>query len=266
VFLGVAAAISAAGGPRVAAAAATWLALMKGVLAAFNLLPGAPLDGGRVLRAALWHHWADRQRAERGAASAGRMIGTVLAVLGVTEVLLTRDLVGGLWLVLLGWFMTTAAAAEQNAATARALLAGVRVADVMTPDPDLAAAWQTAAEFVSALSGRSAQTVFPVIEPSGALAGVITITQLSRVPAQRRADTRLRQLAVPVPEEYLAAPADPAAPLLSHDPLSGEVVAVVEDGGHITGLVTAENMRQALRWRKLAGPAVPQAARPPPRG
>jgi CBS domain-containing protein len=149
---------------------------------------------------------------------------------------------------------------------ARALLAGVRVADVMTPDPDLAAAWQTAAEFVSAPGGRSAQTAFPVIEPGGALAGIVTITRLSRVPARRREDTRLRELAVSVPQEYLAAPADPAAPLLSRDPLSGKVVAVVEDGGHITGLVTAANMRQALRWRKLAGPAVPQAAGPPPRG
>lgn len=262
VFFGLAAAISAASGPRVATAATMWLALMNGVLAAFNLLPGAPLDGGRVLRAALWHHWADRQRAELGAASAGRVIGTVLAILGVAEVLLTRELVGGLWLVLLGWFMTSAAAVEQGAAAARALLAGVRVADVMTPDPDLAAAWLTAAEFIRQLGGRSAQTAFPVIGPDGRLTGIVTVTRLSRLPGQSRDQVRLRQLAVPVPEEYLASPADPAAQLLSRSPLSGEVVAVVEDGGHITGLVTAENMRQALRWRKLAGTTVSRAVGP----
>jgi Zn-dependent protease/CBS domain-containing protein len=266
VFLGLAAAISAAGGPRVATAAAMWLALMNGVLAAFNLLPGAPLDGGRVLRAALWRHWADRQRAELGAARAGRVIGTVLAVLGVTEVLLTRDLLGGLWLALLGWFMTSAAAMEQGAAAARALLAGLRVADVMTPDPDVAAAWLTAAEFIHQLGGRSAQTAFPVIGPDGRLTGIVTVTRLGRIPAHSRGQARLQQLAVPVPEEYLASPADPAAQLLSRDPLSGEVVAVVEDGGHITGLVTAENMRQALRWRKMAGTTVSQAVGPlPPR-
>lgn len=253
VFLGAAAASSAAGGPRVATAALMWLALMNGVLAAFNLLPGAPLDGGRVLRAALWHHWADRQRAERGAASAGRVIGTVLTILGVVEVLLTRDLVGGLWLVLLGWFMTSAAAAEQGAAAARALLAGVRVADVMTPDPDLAPAWLTAAEFIGQLGMRSGQTAFPVIGPGGGLTGIVTVARLSGVPVHSRADVRLGQLGVPVPEEYRVDPADPAALLLGRAPLGGAVVAVVEEDGRIIGLVTAENMQQALRWRKLAG-------------
>lgn len=252
-FLGVAVAIDASGGPRVATAGVMWLALMNGLLAVFNLLPGAPLDGGRVLRAALWHHWADRQRAEHAAARAGRAIGTALAALGIADVLLTSDLVGGLWLILLGWFMASAAAAEQGAAAARALLAGVRVADVMTPGPDLAAAWLTAAEFIRQLGTRSAQTAFPVIGPGGGLTGIVTVTRLSRVEAQRREHVLLRQLAVPVPEEYVASPADPAAALLGRDPLSGEVLAVVVADGRVTGIVTAENMRQALRWRKLAG-------------
>ena len=265
-FLGAAAAIGYAGGPKVAAAAAVWLALMNGVLAAFNLLPGAPLDGGRVLRAALWHHWADQQRAELGAARAGRLIGAALAGLGLAEILLTRDLIGGLWLILLGWFMTSAAAAEQARATARALLAGVRVADVMTPDPDVAAAWQTVAEFIRQFHGRSAQTAFPVIKAGGGLTGIVTITRLSQVPAQRREHLLIRQLAVPVPEAYHASPADPAAPLLGREPLGGEVTAVVEDDGRITGLITAENMRQALRLRKLTGTTVSRALGPSPRG
>lgn len=262
VFVGAAAAIGAVGGPRVATAAVTWLALMNGVLAAFNLLPGAPLDGGRVLRAALWHHWHDRQRADHGAASAGRVIGTLLAVLGVAEALLTGDLVAGLWLVVLGWFMTSAAAAEQGAAAARALLTGVRVADVMTPDPDLAGAWLTVAEFIRQFGGQSAQSAFPVIGPDGRLTGIVTVTRLSRIPARSREEMHLRQLALRVPEEYLAHAEDPAAPLLSRDPLGGEVVAIVVDNEQITGLVTAESMRQAIRWRKLAGTTRSQVVSP----
>jgi hypothetical protein len=76
---------------------------------------------------------------------------------------------------------------------------------------------------------------------------------------------RVRQLAVPVPAEYLASPADPAAPLLTREPLGGEVVAVVEDGGRIAGMVTTENMRQALRLRKLAGVSGGPRSLTPPR-
>lgn len=190
------------------------------------------------------------------------MLGTFLALLGVAGAVLTRDLVGGLWLVLLGWFMTSVAAAEQRAAAARALLTGVRVADVMTPDPDLALAWLTAAEFIRQLGRRSAQTAFPVVEPVGNLTGIITVTQLSHVPAHSRDHVLLRQAAVPVPAEYLASPDDPAAQLLSRNPLGGEVVAVVEDHERITGLVTTQNIRQALRWRTLAGTTVSQAVGP----
>ncbi len=254
-FLGVAAAIGYAGGPRVATAAATWLALMNAVLAVFNLLPGAPLDGGRVLRALLWRRSGDRNRAEQSAAGAGRVIGAGLAALGVAVFLLTGELIDGLWLVLIGWFMISLAVAEQSAATARALLAGVRVADVMIPDPDLAAGWLSVAEFAWQLGRRSAQTAFPVVAADGALLGVVSVMKLAKVPAGRRDQVRLSELAVPVPAEYLAAPGDPVAPLLTRDPLAGEVVAVVRTDGAITGLVTAENLRQALRWRRLAGTA-----------
>ena len=74
-FLGAAAAVSHAGGPAVVTAALMWLTVMKGMLTVFNMLPGAPLDGGRVLRAALWRHYGDRRRAEVAAARAGQLIG-----------------------------------------------------------------------------------------------------------------------------------------------------------------------------------------------
>ena len=250
VFLGAGAAIGAAGGPAIAAAAATWLGVMNGILALFNLLPGAPLDGGRVLRAALWRHYHDRERAERGAARAGRVLGAIIIGLGITELLVLRS-PGGLWLMLIGWFLISAAIAEEQAATAKAAFAGVRVADVMTPHPDLAPGWATVADFIDTVAARSQQDAFPVTGFGGELTGIVLTSQLARIRPADRAQLQLDQAAIAVPPDYRAAPDDPAAPLLTRRPLGGEVVAVVLDGSQVTGMVTVSDLRKALRWRKL---------------
>ncbi|HYA51328.1 MAG TPA: site-2 protease family protein [Streptosporangiaceae bacterium] len=252
VLFGAGAAIGAAGGPGVAVAAAMWLALMNGILAVFNLLPGAPLDGGRVLRAALWRHYGDRERAERGAARAGRVLGAALIGFGIGELLAFRSF-SGLWLMLIGWFLITTAAAEEKAAVAKAALAGVRVAAVMTTDPDLAPGWESVSEFIGRVAARSRQDAFPVVGPDGGLTGVVLASQLARIPAGDRARLRLDQVAVAVPPGYRAAPDDPVGPLLTRRPLGGQVAAVVLAGGHVMGLVMADDLQRALRWRTPTG-------------
>jgi Zn-dependent protease len=251
-MFGAAAAISAVRGPGVAVTAAMWLAVMNGLLAAFNLLPGAPLDGGRVLRALLWRHYSDRERAERGAARAGQVLGTVIVGLGIAELLALRSL-GGVWLALIGWFLITAAAAEEKAAAAKKALAGVRVAEVMTPDPEVASGWANVASFADRVAARSWQTAFPVVGPGAGLIGVVLTSQLARIPPADRVRLRLEQVALPVPASYRAAPDDPAGPLMTRRPLGGEVVAVVIADGLVVGLVTVSDLERALRWRPLAG-------------
>jgi len=89
---------------------------------------GAPLDGGRVLRAVLWRHCGDRDRAATSAARSGRYLGVLLAVLGIAEFLLTGDFLGGLWLMLIGWFLTSAASALSL--STRSPLGGEATADM----------------------------------------------------------------------------------------------------------------------------------------
>ncbi len=92
-----------------------YLAATNVMLAVFNLLPAAPLDGGRVLRAALWRWRGERQTAAVNAARAGRVLGFVLIALGVLQVV-TGYGVGGIWLALIGWFVVSAATAEEKQA------------------------------------------------------------------------------------------------------------------------------------------------------
>ena len=250
VFLGAAALLGAVGAAAVTVAAAQWLAIMNGLLAAFNLLPGAPLDGGRVLRALLWRHYGDRRRAEAIAARAGQFLGAAVTAFGVFELLAWRSF-GGLWLMLVGWFLLAAASTEQQAAAAAAALAGVRIADIQTADPELAPGLSTVRDFIEMAAGRSRQDAFPVVDFNGRLTGLITTDQLASIPPGDRALVRLDQVALAVPPVYRAAPTDPAAPLITRRPLGGQILAVVLENGRVAGLVTVEGVRRALRRARL---------------
>lgn len=127
----LAVALDGAGATDVLIAVFAWLAVANLLLGAFALIPGAPLDGGRVLHALLWRHHGDRERATRTTLRAGRALGYGFVWLGVLQVLAGLP-VGGLWLVLIGWFVLNAARAEQADAVARHVLAGVRVCGCMT--------------------------------------------------------------------------------------------------------------------------------------
>jgi CBS-domain-containing membrane protein len=169
--------------------------------------------------------------------------------LGIVEAF-TVDYLDSLWLALIGWFIIIIIIAEGKAATARTALAGLRVADVMTPHPELASGWHSVAEFTDQ-AARSRQDTFPVVGFSGELTGIVLTSQLARIPARERPGVRLDKVAPPVPPGYRAAPGDPAAPLATRSPLGGEVAAVVLTDGQVTGTVTVSDLQQAQRRRTL---------------
>jgi CBS domain-containing protein len=141
--------------------------------------------------------------------------------------------------------------AEARTAAVVNALAGLRVSDVMTPDPVIAPAAFSVAGFTD-IAAHCRQDVFPVADSGGALAGLVFPDRLARVPPGDRTAVTLGQVAVAVPPAYLAAPDDPAGPLLLRPALHGQVAAVVLDRGRVTGLVTTDDLRAAVRrsrWR-----------------
>ena len=251
VFGGAAALARSVHSPAVVTAALAWLAVMNVVLAVFNLLPGAPLDGGRVLRGLLWKRYGDRQRASRAAARAGQALGIGIGVLGLLWLVVSRDVIDGLWLMLIGWFVVTTARAEQQSEAAREALAGLRVRDIMLAHPDIGSAWSNVADFSGRVVLATRQTVFPVVSSDGGLVGVVFAEALARVPPARRATTRLGQVATPVPPAYLTGPDGPADSLMGRRPLGGQVLAVVIEDRQVTGLVTTDELRLAMLRARL---------------
>src|SRR6266498_1352736 len=176
---------------RLAVGVLAYLAGTNILLAIFNLIPAAPLDGGRVLRAALWRWRGDREAAAVTAARAGRVVGFLLVGLGLLETLVTGTF-SGVWLALVGWFLISAATAEEQQARMGSRLSGVRVGDVMTSNPVVADATMTLAEFVDRLAMTHPFSCYPLVDHDGQLTGLVTLNRVRAVPPNRRPDTRLR--------------------------------------------------------------------------
>lgn len=229
-----------------------WLALMNVLLGVFNLLPGAPLDGGRVLRAILWRRYHDLTRADLAAARAGRSVGLALVFLGAAQVVFTRS-GGGLWTMLVGWFLMVSAKAEGTARLVRDTLKDVRVGEVMNPSPDCAPAWQEVGAFLRETVALSRQNVFPVVDVDGRPVGVVHADLLTRVPEDRHG-TRIRDHMTELPDRNLRPPDAPADELLTTRPVERELVTVVTDGRSVLGMVTTADLSLIYRRGLLLHP------------
>jgi len=237
------------GAPDLAVATAAWLATMNAVLAVFNLLPGAPLDGGRVLRAFLWRRFGDRDRAEIAAARSGRFLGYLLGFVGLLEVF-AGDATG-LWLILLGYFLVMAATAEGMAASTRSVLAGETVEAAMQPDPVVGYDWMTIDQFVAQVAGHSRQLVFPVVDADRRPTGAVTLRSLSEIQQHLRASTRLAAVQEPVATLSVVGPQEPLADLVARLPTERDAVALVVDAERLVGVVTAADATRALHLASL---------------
>jgi Zn-dependent protease/predicted transcriptional regulator len=241
----------ASGVPDAVAAVLEWLGWTNLLLLAFNLLPALPLDGGRVLRAALWRLRGSQLRATREAVFVSRVLSSVLVALGVVG-FLTGAGFSGLWLAFVGWFVMSAASGEAALAETRAALAGMRVGDVMTPDPITIEPSATAAELLE-LARRTGHTVFPVVDEYGHAVGLVSALSAQRLPERRGASLAVRDLLAEIPDPLLLhAEADvlSAVPALAASPLHR---AAVLRAGRLVGVLSLSDvMRSAGRRRRLA--------------
>lgn len=233
---------------------ATYLALINGILAVFNLIPAAPLDGGRLLRAALWAARGDRHSAEIWSTRAGRGFGFLLIALGVFELL--SQSVAGLWWILIGLFVVTIASAEERQAEITNTLGGLHVRDVMTANPDTTAGTLTVEDFLHHVGIVRPHSAYPLRTESGAL---VTLNRLRRVPQQLRSTTTLREIACPRSEVPTARPDEPLTELLPRMRGSTDGRALVFEGDQLVGIVSPSDISRAAMWHGIARPDVPHS-------
>lgn len=235
-------------------ATAWWLAAINVILGVFNLIPGAPLDGGRILRAYLWRRHGDRVRATVGAARAGRVVAYLLIGLGLLD-FLAGSLVGGIWMVFIGWFLYVAAREEELHAVTGEALAGVSVGQVMTPNPHTTPGWITVEDFITRYLLGDRHSAYPVEAPNGSITGLVSLTELRRVTPGDRNTTLVCDVAVPLEQVPTAGPDEPITSLLER--LAGTAArrALVVDSGRVVGIITSNDITRLIDVRRLIQPA-----------
>jgi Zn-dependent protease/CBS domain-containing protein len=246
------------GAANVAVGVAWWLSGINLLLGLFNLLPGAPLDGGRVLSAYLWSRHGDKVRGEIGATRGGRVVGYALIALGLFE-FMVASIVTGVWTVFIGWFLLTAAHSEERRILTRQSLAGVRVADAMTAHPRTAPGGITVEDFIHSYLLGDRHSAYPVEGPGGTIVGLITLAQLRMVAPEKRGITLVCDAAMPMDRVVMAAPQEPLTVVLDRLASHNGNRALVVDHGEVVGIVTASDVSRLIDVRGL------DMARPPER-
>jgi CBS domain-containing protein len=221
-----------------------YLGLINALLAGFNLLPAFPLDGGRVLRAALWHWKRNVRWATRISAQIGSGFGILLIVLGFFNIL-RADFIAGMWWVLIGMFLQSAAKMSYRQLITRRALEGEKVRRFMNSNPVTVEPTTTVEELVEEYVYKYHFKMFPVVNGKRVV-GCVTTKQVKEVPREKWSHTTVSELALKCTPDTTVKPDDDAIKALSLMRRTGGSRLVVVEDDQLAGVVALKDMMQFL--------------------
>ncbi len=238
------------GASEMVIATATWLAEINFVLAAFNLVPGFPLDGGRIFRALVWGITNDFSKATRYAARSGQVIAYLMIFGGIAQ-FVAGDKIGGLWLAFIGWFLRDAAQESYAQVTIRSALTGIRAGDVMTQDIPAIGREDSIENYVQEVL-RTGRRCY-VVNNGEIPVGLITLDAARSVPREDWSNTSVQAAMMPLDKIHWAQPAEPVLSVLERMQREDINQMPVLDGEHIVGMIARDTILRALQTRLQAG-------------
>jgi Zn-dependent protease/CBS domain-containing protein len=258
-FLLASAVSGGASAPTLIRATLSWLGTINIILGVFNLVPAFPLDGGRLLQALIWLRTGNRLQATRVAARIGMGFAILMIAVGLASLLFAGNVVGGIWWIFLGWFLLSAARAEEASGLIRQALEGIRVRDVMTPNPVQAPENLSVEEALHDYILASRHSTFPIHDGQGRLTGLLTMAALKNVAPGDRSSTSIKDISCGLTQVPTVAPGDPATALLSQADGCGEGRTLVVDGGQLVGIVSPSDINRLLQRALPGRAAAPRA-------
>ena len=225
----------------------TYLGLINGVLALFNLVPAFPLDGGRVLRSALWYWKDDYRWATRLAATSGEFFGLALIVLGLLNVV-GGNFVGGIWWFLIGMFLRAAAGASYHQLMTRKAFEGEQVSRFMTNHPVTVAPDLLVSEVIDDYMYRYHHDFFPVTQGQRVL-GLIDTKQVKSVPPEHRGYVTVADILRQCGPDTAVAPDSDPVKALSIMQRTGNSRLLVVDGRRLVGVIALKDLLEFLNLK-----------------
>jgi len=234
-------------------ALATWLARINFFLATFNLLPGFPLDGGRIFRALVWGVTGSYTRATRFASRGGQLLAYLMIVTGIWQSL-TSSFVSGLWLAFIGWFLLSAAQESYVQVAIRRALKGLSAADIMSEELPTVSRSISLEDYVHEMlrTGRRCHLVMD----NGQLLGMMTVHALNRVPREEWAGTSVQAVMLPREQIRSASAEEPVLALLERmqrEDINQMPVLAGSTPGQVVGIITRESILRVIQTRTEVG-------------
>jgi Zn-dependent protease len=223
---------------------AAWLGYINLILAVFNLLPASPLDGGRVLHAALWRAKGDFAWATRIASEVGQGFGYLFIALGLAMFIFQGSF-SGAWLAFVGWYLLQGAKAEARYVATEQALDGLRVRDLMVHDPVSVDADSTIGSIMDDVAWSHRFTTYPVLD-GGRPVGLLTFASVAAVPRSDWDTRRVRDTMIPLDQVPLLKEDEKAVEALAELSAPSANRGLVVDNGHLAGLLSITDLARAL--------------------
>src|SRR5215469_275970 len=232
-----------------------WMGVLNLLLGAFNLIPGFPMDGGRVLRSVVWGATKNFDRASRIASRSGQFIAYGMIVLGIWAVVqqnsdLSRILggwFGGIWLAFIGWFLLSAAHESYTQVAVRNTLAGLHAGDVMSPDVPTVPRDISLDDYVHEVlrTGRRCH----VVTGNGMAVGLVTLHRVQHFPRDEWANTSIQAAMVPQNGIHWVSPHEPVMGVLERMQTEDVNQMPVLQQGHIIGMISRDSILRVIQTR-----------------
>ncbi len=239
-------------GPGAVPAVTSYLCLSNLVLALFNMIPGFPLDGGRVLRAILWDRWDDIARATKVVSQFGNVFALFIIVVGALQFFFTQSLISGLWFIFIGLFMKQSAAGSYHAVVLKQALAGVQIRQIMTENVVCVDWLVSLEELVRDYIYKHQFTNFPVFNRDEFL-GMVSLADVKTVPKELWAFKQVRDIMTPLEQVPSLKPADDATEALAHMVADDLGRMPVIENGRLVGIVSRRDIMNLFKIKSDLG-------------